>query len=38
VEKLIKEDPFLIQGVAEYEIVEFLPSMTAPDLDGYREM
>ncbi|MGE4421841.1 MAG: YciI family protein [Pseudodesulfovibrio sp.] len=38
VEALIKEDPFLIEGVAEYEIVEFVPAMTAPDLDGYKEM
>ncbi|WP_319582317.1 YciI family protein [uncultured Pseudodesulfovibrio sp.] len=38
VEALIQEDPFLIEGVAEYEIVEFLPSMAAPDLDGYREL
>jgi uncharacterized protein YciI len=37
VEELIKEDPFLVEGVAEYEIVEFVPSMTAPDLDGYKE-
>jgi uncharacterized protein YciI len=38
VEAIIKEDPFLVEGVAEYEIVEFLPSMAAPDLDGYREV
>jgi uncharacterized protein YciI len=37
VEVFVKEDPFLIEGVAEYKIVEFLPSMTALDLDGYRE-
>ena len=37
VEAIITEDPFLIEGVAEYEIVEFVPSMTAPELDGYRE-
>jgi len=37
VEAIIKEDPFLIEGAAEYEIVEFLAATTAPDLDGYRE-
>lgn len=37
VEAIIREDPFLIEGVAEYEIVEFVPAMTAPDLAGYQE-
>ena len=25
-EKILKNDPFLIHGIAEYEIVEFIPS------------
>ncbi|OIQ50356.1 YciI-like protein [Pseudodesulfovibrio hydrargyri] len=37
VEEIIQEDPFLIEGVAEYEIVEFVPTKTAPDLGGYKE-
>ncbi|EGB15864.1 YCII-related protein [Pseudodesulfovibrio mercurii] len=37
VKAIIAEDPFLIEGAAEYEIVEFHPSKTAPDLDAYRE-
>jgi len=34
---IIEHDPFLIEGVAEYAIKEFLPTMTAADLAGYRE-
>ncbi|MCJ2165654.1 MULTISPECIES: YciI family protein [unclassified Pseudodesulfovibrio] len=38
VQGIIAEDPFLREGVAEYDIVEFLPSMTAPDLAGFKEV
>ncbi len=37
VRAIIKEDPFLIHDVAEYEIIPFIASMTAPDLEAYRE-
>ncbi|ACS80443.1 YciI family protein [Maridesulfovibrio salexigens] len=32
-EKTINEDPFKREGVAEYEIIEFIPTMMA---DGYE--
>ncbi|HAS87770.1 MAG TPA: GTP cyclohydrolase [Desulfovibrio sp.] len=31
-EKIISEDPFKRDGVAEYEVIEFIPTMMA---DGY---
>jgi uncharacterized protein YciI len=34
VEALIKEDPFYIEEIGEYEIIEFLPVMYA---DGFEE-
>lgn len=34
---IIKEDPFYIHGVAEYEIIPFIASMTAPEISAYRE-
>lgn len=34
-ELILKEDPFNISGVASYEIIEFIPSMTA---DGFEKM
>lgn len=37
VERLIREDPFHREGVAEYQIIEFVPTKTAEDLSQYRE-
>lgn len=37
VRAIIKEDPFYIHGVAEYEIIPFIASMTAPQISEYRE-
>ncbi|UNO43065.1 YciI family protein [Streptomyces sp. MST-110588] len=36
-EKIVAEDPFVIEGVCEYRITEFVATTTAPALDGYRE-
>jgi len=36
VEKIISEDPFNQASIAEYEITEFIPTKTAPELEGYR--
>jgi Uncharacterized protein conserved in bacteria len=33
VEKIIAQDPFNQNGVADYDIVEFVPSMTCQQLD-----
>jgi uncharacterized protein YciI len=38
IESIVAEDPFSREGAARYEIVEFLPSMTAPGLDGLKEV
>jgi len=37
IEQAIDGDPFATNGVAEYRITEFLPTMTAPLLDLLRE-
>jgi uncharacterized protein YciI len=37
IEEAIERDPFAANGVAEYKITEFLPTMTAPLLDLLRE-
>ena len=35
IEGIIQNDPFHREGIAEYEIVEFLPSMSADNLVGF---
>jgi uncharacterized protein YciI len=35
IEAIMESDPFFI-GVAEYEIIEFVPSMTAEALEAFR--
>lgn len=35
-ERILSEDPFHREQIAEYEIVEFLPNMAAPDLAQYK--
>ncbi|WP_043267832.1 YciI family protein [Streptomyces sp. CT34] len=37
VEEIIAEDPFVLAGVCEYRITEFVATKTAPALEGYRE-
>ncbi|MET9296083.1 YciI family protein [Streptomyces sp. NPDC003077] len=36
-ERCVAEDPFTLAGVCEYRITEFVATMTAPALEGYRE-
>lgn len=33
----LAEDPFAKAGVADYEVTEFAATVTAPDLETYRE-
>jgi uncharacterized protein YciI len=33
-EEMIRDDPFLTSGVAEYDILEFTPMRAAPGLEG----
>lgn len=35
-EAMLREDPFHTAGVAEYTLVEFHPTMTAPALAGFK--
>ncbi|KAF1042981.1 MAG: hypothetical protein GAK35_02418 [Herbaspirillum frisingense] len=35
-EAIVESDPFYIAGVAEYDIIEFVPSMTAEALEAFR--
>ncbi|MBT3067512.1 YciI family protein [Rhodoferax sp. U11-2br] len=37
IERIIQNDPFHREQIAEYNIVEFLPSMTATELDSLKE-
>ena len=37
VEALVEQDPFRRAGLAEYVITEFVPTMTADALAGFRE-
>lgn len=34
--RLIEQDPYVRRGVAEYELIEFQASRTAPGLEGDR--
>ncbi len=33
---IIQKDPFFIHGLAEYEVTEFLPSMTLPEFAALK--
>ncbi|BDV43746.1 hypothetical protein GURASL_26690 [Geotalea uraniireducens] len=35
--RILAEDPFYHRRIADYEVVEFVPSMTAPELTMLRE-
>ena len=37
VEAIVQEDPFVREGVADYEIVEFIASSSAPALQSLRK-
>ena len=37
VEQCLREDPFTVHNVAEYQIIEFLVSKTAPGLEALKE-
>ncbi|MER6302010.1 YciI family protein [Kitasatospora sp. NPDC001539] len=37
VEALVATDPFVREGLTEYRITEFVATVTAPALEGYRE-
>lgn len=37
-EKLLKEDPFVKNGCARVEVIEFRPSMTAPGAEVLKEI
>lgn len=34
VEDLLRQDPYLQEGLAKYEIIEFVPSMAAAELEA----
>ncbi len=36
VEQIISQDPFHREQLARYEVTEFVPTMTASDLDRYK--
>ncbi len=35
---IIEQDPFYRNGVAKYEITEFIPSMTSPEFEKLKEV
>ena len=37
ISEVAAEDPFVVNGLAEYVITEFIPTMTSPHLENYRE-
>ena len=37
ISEVVTEDPFVVNGVAKYAITEFIPTMTSPHLENYRE-
>ena len=37
-EEIVRADPFFREGLADYEIVEFLVSTTAPELAALKEI
>jgi uncharacterized protein YciI len=36
IESIIYEDPFHREKIAKYEIIEFIPSMTAPEFGEFK--
>jgi uncharacterized protein YciI len=37
VESIIEQDPFFQAKVAEYEVIEFMPTMAAPEFGALKE-
>jgi uncharacterized protein YciI len=37
-QQVLHDDPFHKNGVADYKIIEFVPSMTAPEFTGLAEL
>ncbi|MBY4675334.1 YciI family protein [Marinobacterium arenosum] len=37
IEQIVRQDPFSREGIAEYQIVEWLPSMSAPELAQLKD-
>jgi uncharacterized protein YciI len=37
-QQVLHDDPFYKHGVADYKIIEFVPSMTAPEFTGLAEL
>jgi len=37
IETIVRSDPFFREGIADYEIVEFLPSLSATSLSALKE-
>lgn len=37
VQEIIEQDPFSVHGVAKYDVIEFSPSMAAPELSSLIE-
>lgn len=36
-QEVLRQDPFFANGVADYEVIEFTPTMTAPEFAGLQE-
>jgi uncharacterized protein YciI len=37
IHSIIEQDPFFIKGIAEYEVTEFVASMTLPEFSNLNE-
>ncbi|MGC0328481.1 uncharacterized protein YciI [Streptomyces sp. SAI-170] len=37
IERVVASDPFVIAGVSDYRVTEFVATKTAPGLERYRE-
>ncbi|KJK55344.1 YciI family protein [Saccharothrix sp. ST-888] len=37
IEEVVQSDPFMVAGVVEYAITEFVATKTAPPLESYRQ-
>lgn len=36
-DQVFSEDPFMIHGVAEYEVIQFIPTMMAAGFEGLKD-
>lgn len=37
-ETILRQDPFYLEGVADFEVIEFIPTKTAPGLEQLLEV